>query len=236
VLFSTALFAAAPLRALPPPTMPFTICPSLHVMQELKKTWPRVFGNPSCRCERVENPTLFQLFSASMRLVAMDMNARRTGLGAVAANANLPNFDAEMLRFSLNAAVDAAGDPDLALMQKVRVHYLFHATKIEAARDIVCHGFSTAMSGSSTGSYFGGHAIYTTDAPTFAQGYSSGPGSVMLLNRVILGDVFETSQSTTHRSPPQGFDSLLGRKSLGAPREFVVYDRARVLPEFVIYF
>ena len=69
--------------------------------------------------------------------------------------------------------------------------------------------------------------------------------SKMFLMRVCLGDIFITTQMTKFRRPPcmkcydetcikhpELFDSVVAE--FGSRREFVVYDRVKCYPEYII--
>jgi hypothetical protein len=67
----------------------------------------------------------------------------------------------------------------------------------------------------------------------------------MLLSRVVLGEAFYTSASRNNerRPPPLPdsgsavlHDSVIGQIDANRYREFIVYDRAQTLPEYLLQY
>jgi len=131
--------------------------------------------------------------------------------------------------------------------------YLFHGTSPEAANAIISSGFRIDLAGSFAGCAFGKGA-YLAEASTKADEYAR-PGNglfssmyAMLLCRVALGRVARVeefySSSASTREVVDGIiasgshHSLLGDReaAAGTYREFVVFKREQIYPEFVLLY
>jgi len=132
--------------------------------------------------------------------------------------------------------------------------YLFHGTNPEAAQGIIHTGFRIDLAGKAVGCAFGKGA-YLAEASTKSDEYSH-PGQgifsqlyAMLLCRASLGrtvrvEDFYWESSETKRIVDEDilqdhkYDCLLGDREAkrGTYREFIVFEREQIYPEFVILY
>jgi len=132
--------------------------------------------------------------------------------------------------------------------------YLFHGTNPEAAQGIIHTGFRIDLAGKAVGCAFGKGA-YLAEASTKSDEYCH-PGQgifsrlyAMLLCRVSLGrtvrveDFYWESDDTKRIVDDdilrdRRFDCLLGDREAkkGTYREFIVFEREQIYPEFVILY
>jgi hypothetical protein len=123
--------------------------------------------------------------------------------------------------------------------------FLFHGTDPKLAKIIAKHGFDERM-GKLSGLYGGGcyFAENSCKSHQYARNTTAAGEHVILYCRVALGDAFRTSTQLKNRrrapDKPDGrgstFDSVVARGGSQVHREFIVYDRNQVYPEFVIYY
>mmetsp|Transcript_51508 Transcript_51508/g.119731 ORF Transcript_51508/g.119731 Transcript_51508/m.119731 type:complete len:150 (+) Transcript_51508:168-617(+) len=139
-------------------------------------------------------------------------------------------------------------NPALAkvMMPAVNEVYLWHGTSEAGATSIIQNGFKVELAGSSAGTLYG-RGIYMAECSSKADEYSADdtvPGvHCMLLCRAVLGEILsltaggEATYSMIEAGIKSGaYDSVLGDReaSVGTYREFVVYDSARIYPEYLI--
>lgn len=132
---------------------------------------------------------------------------------------SLPPRHVQGLRFSARTTLDV----------DVGETYLFHGTSAGAASKIVREGFVK----SSNGWY--GPGVYFADDPRTSdqytrKGYADDGCSVVLLCRVVLGNVAAYRSSTAGAA-----DSLVGGGGF-LPKELIVQDEAQIYPEYVVYY
>jgi hypothetical protein len=122
---------------------------------------------------------------------------------------------------------------------------LFHGTAPATARLIAEYGFDERMASLSglygAGTYFAENACKSSQ---YARSTTQAGERTMIYSRVLMGDAFRTNahQAQIRRAPdkPGGrgrtFDSVLGSGGGQVHREFIVYDRTQIYPEYIIYF
>eukprot|EP00931_Biecheleriopsis_adriatica_P055973 TRINITY_DN33180_c0_g1_i1.p1 TRINITY_DN33180_c0_g1~~TRINITY_DN33180_c0_g1_i1.p1 ORF type:complete len:630 (+),score=113.82 TRINITY_DN33180_c0_g1_i1:115-2004(+) len=125
--------------------------------------------------------------------------------------------------------------------------YLWHGTNVRAALSIAQDDFRIDLAGSGAGTMYGRGAYfgenctkadeYATDEPG---GYYDGVFA-MLLCRVCLGKYYLTLERDTEageKIASGNFDSTVGdrRKKADTFREFVLYDRDAVYPEYIVLY
>ncbi|VDI28882.1 poly [ADP-ribose] polymerase 10/14/15 [Mytilus galloprovincialis] len=130
------------------------------------------------------------------------------------------------------------------LHEEINELYLFHGTKVNAVDVIIQQGLDSRLASSG----LLGTGVYTAETASKSAGYTDqnkNGESKMFLMRVCLGDIFITTQMTKFRRPPcmkcydetcikhpELFDSVVAE--FGSRREFVVYDRVKCYPEYII--
>eukprot|EP00931_Biecheleriopsis_adriatica_P055437 TRINITY_DN32781_c0_g1_i1.p1 TRINITY_DN32781_c0_g1~~TRINITY_DN32781_c0_g1_i1.p1 ORF type:complete len:660 (-),score=117.74 TRINITY_DN32781_c0_g1_i1:181-2160(-) len=139
-------------------------------------------------------------------------------------------------------------------MEEANEAFLFHGTNPEAAQGIIHTGFRIDLAGTAVGCAFGKGA-YLAEASTKSDEYSR-PGEgifsqlyAMLLCRVSLGctvrveDFYWESDQTKHIVDKDilqdhAYHCLLGDREAkrGTYREFIVFEREQIYPEFVILY
>ena len=123
--------------------------------------------------------------------------------------------------------------------------FLFHGTDPQLAKVIAKHGFDERM-GNLSGLYGGGcyFAENSCKSNQYARATTAGGEHAILYCRVAMGDAFRTSSQLKNRrrapDKPGGgggtFDSVLASGGAQVHREFIVYDRNQVYPEFIVYY
>ena len=123
--------------------------------------------------------------------------------------------------------------------------FLFHGTDPQLAKVIAKHGFDERM-GKLSGLYGGGcyFAENSCKSNQYARATTAGGEHAILYCRVAMGDAFRTSSQLKNRrrapDKPGGrwgtFDSVLASGGAQVHREFIVYDRNQVYPEFIVYY
>lgn len=170
------------------------------------------------RCVRVQNAKLWREFTAKRAEVRARGNSRLRGPEPTVL---------ELLEYSARSTLDSS----------VNEAWLFHGTSEEAAFSIAKNDFRLPEHAG----YFG-KGLYFAESALKSDGYAE-PNydgeSVILLCRVILG---------RQLGPPVGpmmhaasivqdyYDSLLGKVDDEGAREFVVYDKAYVYPEYIMFY
>lgn len=120
---------------------------------------------------------------------------------------------------------------------------LFHGTAQATAQLIAKHGFDERLA--SMGGLYGAGCYFAENACKSSQ-YAPGTHGehTILLCRVLLGDSYRTStrMGQARRPPNKGghsgktFDSVLASGGTQVHREFMVYDKTQVYPEYIIYY
>ena len=116
--------------------------------------------------------------------------------------------------------------------------FLFHGTNPDVAKTIAKHGFDERIA-ALTGLYGGGcyFAENSCKSNQYARATTAAGEQVMLYCRVLLGDAHRTNQNLQNqRRAPNHCDSVVASGGTQVHREFIVYDRHQVYPEFIIYY
>ena len=137
------------------------------------------------------------------------------------------------------------------LCRDINEVYLFHGTSPDALEGISRTGFRIDLAGTATGLGFG-RGAYFAERSTKSDEYSTSRqvqvGLVeedhfrMLLCRVCLGEVYRITDfdvaAERYVVGSSRYDSLLGdrEKAKGTFREFVVYDKDQIYPEYAIIY
>ena len=123
--------------------------------------------------------------------------------------------------------------------------FLFHGTDPQLAKVIAKHRFDERMANLSGlyggGSYFAENSCKSNQ---YARTPTAAGEHAIMYCRVAMGDAFRTSSQLKNRrrapDKPGGgggtFDSVLASGGAQVHREFIVYDRNQVYPEFIVYY
>lgn len=149
----------------------------------------------------------------------------------------------ELSKGSRPAAVTATGHETIEA--DANELFLFHGTAPDTARVIAKNGFDERV-GALTGLYGGGcyFAENSCKSNQYARVTTPAGERTMLYCRVLMGDAYRTSANLreARRAPDKpgsggaAFDSVLASGGAQVHREFIVYDRNQVYPEFIIYY
>lgn len=128
------------------------------------------------------------------------------------------------------------------LSVEANTKYMLHGTNTELIRGICNEGLQTRYSMKNEPVY--GKGIYFADKSCKANQYTSGTVSLILVCRVVLGEVQVLNQECPKRLFPNAkFDSCmaLGNHTkrdglVQCHNEYIVYEAAKCYPEFVIAF
>ncbi|XP_059172882.1 uncharacterized protein LOC131953627 [Physella acuta] len=198
--------------------------------------------------QRVENQRLFKIYNDKRKRMCESMYSKRRlckpvdqllgSRGAVRTTDVIQRFMKKELYTEINE------------------HYLFHGTKANLVDAVLNNGLDPRVGGSHC---MLGKGIYTAEMVTKSDQYtdsqtSRGQDGVLLLMRVLLGDVYVISRNSPYITGPEKltrppcvqcqkdrcscpnqvlYDSVM--LDGGAQfREFVVYDRDQCYPEYVI--
>lgn len=125
--------------------------------------------------------------------------------------------------------------------------YLWHGTSVRAALSIAANDFNIDLAGSGAGTMYGCGA-YLAENSTKADEYAKDePGGyydstfAILLCRTCLGKFYYTTKrnpDAQEKVTDGSHDSTLGdrMKSTGTFREFVVYDKDQIYPEYIVIY
>ncbi|XP_059146957.1 uncharacterized protein LOC131934839 [Physella acuta] len=200
---------------------------------------------------RIENPVLFQQYASQRKVLFNRMSEK----GKLCDPLPMPVKSTELLENFMKKE----------LYEEVNEHYLFHGTKTEYFESLSKHGLDPKLCLQA----MLGNGIYTAEMSTKADQYTdirpkgdgdqrSQPGTelVMLLTRVLLGNVFAITRDDPYlapeaprlRRPPckdcskavcynkthEPCDSVMLNGKGCLFREFAVYDCSRCYPEYKI--
>jgi hypothetical protein len=110
---------------------------------------------------------------------------------------------------------------------------------------IACrHGFDERMANMGglygAGTYFAENSCKSNQ---YASATTRRGERTLLYSRVLMGDAFQTSTQYRERRPPVKpggtggtCDSVLGAGGTQFHREFIVYDRNQIYPEYIVYY
>merc|ERR1712072_1040318 len=134
---------------------------------------------------------------------------------------------------------------------KINEYYLFHGTSPTAAQAITDSAFRIDLAGTNAGTLYG-RGVYFGEACIKADEYGEGAGDdtdeaslqPILVCRTLLGrvqythDVYPNTQDLVGNVTGGRFDSVLGdrEKCRGTYREFIMYDNAKIYPEFIVWY
>eukprot|EP00397_Hematodinium_sp_SG-2012_P003032 GEMP01003040.1.p1 GENE.GEMP01003040.1~~GEMP01003040.1.p1 ORF type:complete len:1165 (+),score=206.13 GEMP01003040.1:73-3567(+) len=123
--------------------------------------------------------------------------------------------------------------------------YLFHGTKVDAARKIAMSDFKLSLTGTNAGTLYG-RGIYFAESPSKSDEYTTEINGwrAMIVCRVLTGKYYYTDEARpnaedlTAKVVSGQYDSILGdrEKAHGTFREFVVFDDDQVYPEWIIWY
>ena len=162
---------------------------------------------------------------------------------------NYQHKKATMLQLSRGARPDAErAPPHRVLCAEANELYLFHGTSPEVASLVARHGFDERVS--NLHGLYGGGCYFAENAAKshHYNGSLTGRGErVVLYCRVLLGDAFHTAQrlggqKQMRRAPDKpgsggaAHDSVIAARGATNHREFIVYDRTQVYPEFMVFY
>ncbi|CAL1535018.1 unnamed protein product [Lymnaea stagnalis] len=203
--------------------------------------------------QRVENPALFNRYQDQRKLLLEKMI--RGG------EPSRPIGYIKGTKGDLETTKELDDFMKSDLIKDINEHYLLHGTKVERIPALVRHGLDPKHS--SPDAMFG-KGIYAAESSTKADQYADTEDkrrphkyrNKMILSRMLLGNVFlcnENHKSVANRygpklsGPPcmkcledrcrcaqsEKFDSVMGDRHLRF-REFVVYKKEQIYPEYVI--
>lgn len=217
-----------------------------RVLKQIQKLFDQTWGNAVTRdrkggglprglraisAHRVEDRAMWLSYARSKRRVRRERQGKVGRIPAVKTLVRDPSS-----RFS-----EAGLDMD------INEYYLFHGTSPEGALGISSEGFRMDLSGSNAGSMFGKGAYFAECCSKGDEYAHEGSGIyrgiyAMLICRVTCGEMFRMLQrdddavNTALRSG--ACDAVLGDReaSVGTYREFVVFRRRQIYPEYVVLY
>jgi hypothetical protein len=148
-------------------------------------------------------------------------------------------------------SVQAAFGSDVCRDPRVNEFNLFHGTKPDIAAILASGGFDPSVSKLNSGLY--GAGVYfaqdSCKSLQYCQDTNADGEHCMLYCRVLMGEPYATNRAhRKERRPPdnpatprQPYDSIFAEQGVAssgrqAHNEFVVFDRAQVYPDYIIWF
>ncbi|KAL4231007.1 Appr-1'-p processing enzyme [Mactra antiquata] len=195
------------------------------------------------KVERIENCDLFEKYA----LKRQELFQKATKNGAFPSLSSIPDSSGKILT-TASVPEDSALNKDI--YDEINEHYMFHGTQKDVADNIVTQGLDCRLGGSAA---MFGQGVYAAESSTKADQYAdpkthrTNDEKQMFLIRMCLGRIcVEKNARTLARAPcmqckedkcsclnNEFYDSVVADGSWNF-REFIVYDRTQVYPEYLI--